>query len=139
MTALLLGLILVPVVDQGVKLLVLTRLGTGSLSLGVLGCVRLVRSQTWMRRGARAMTPSAMWVVWSVAAVGSAVVSALEPAFGWAFGLLVGGALSHALETSMRGSVCDYVCLRCWPAFNLADLSLTLGALGVLIELGTAG
>ena len=31
--------------------------------------------------------------------------------------------------------VSDYVCLRFWPAFNLADLALTAGAIGILTEL----
>ena len=138
MTELLLGLVLVPAVDHAVKLLVLTRLGRGTLSLGVLGSLRLVRAQTWMRRGTRSITPLGMWAVWGVAAAASAAVCALHPALGWALGLLVGGALSHALETSLRGSICDYVCLRFWPAFNLADVALTTGALGLLLELGRA-
>jgi lipoprotein signal peptidase len=33
----------------------------------------------------------------------------------------------------MRGGVSDYVCLRVWPAFNLADVAITVGAIGVLL------
>ncbi len=33
----------------------------------------------------------------------------------------------------MRGSVSDYVCLRFWPAFNLADVAITVGAIGLLL------
>jgi lipoprotein signal peptidase len=50
-------------------------------------------------------------------------------------GLLLGGSLSHAVESSLRGSITDYICLRFWPAFNLADLALTAGALGIIAEL----
>ena len=50
-------------------------------------------------------------------------------------GLLLGGSLSNALESSLRGTVSDYVCLRFWPAFNLADLALAAGAIGILAEL----
>jgi signal peptidase II len=57
------------------------------------------------------------------------------PALGGPFGLMLGGALSHALETSVRGSVCDYVCLRFWPAFDLADVALAVGALGLGVQL----
>jgi lipoprotein signal peptidase len=50
-------------------------------------------------------------------------------------GLLLGGSLSHAVETSLRDAVSDYVCLRFWPAFNLADLALAAGAIGALFNL----
>ncbi len=135
MTSFVLGVILVPVVDHAVKLFVLTRLGRGSLSLGVLGHVRLVQTQIWMMRALRGVTPRAMWAMWVAAAVASASICALVPGFGWSIGLLLGGALSHALETSLRGSICDYVCLRFWPAFNMADVALTVGALGLAIEI----
>ena len=38
--------------------------------------------------------------------------------------------MSHALETSLRGCIIDYVRLRFWPAFNLADVAITVGAAG---------
>jgi lipoprotein signal peptidase len=50
-------------------------------------------------------------------------------------GLLLGGSLSNAMEGSLRGSVTDYVCLRFWPAFNLADVALTAGAVGLGVAL----
>jgi lipoprotein signal peptidase len=46
---------------------------------------------------------------------------------------MLGGSLSHAWETTVHGSVSDYVCLRFWPAFDLADVALTIGALGWLV------
>ena len=52
--------------------------------------------------------------------------------FGVFVGLLLGGSLSNAVESSMRGSITDYICLRFWPAFNLADLALAAGAIGIL-------
>jgi lipoprotein signal peptidase len=48
---------------------------------------------------------------------------------------VLGASLSHAVETSVRGNVTDYICLRVWPAFNLADLALAAGALGLIGEL----
>jgi lipoprotein signal peptidase len=134
MTALVLGLILVPVVDQAVKRFVCARLGRNTLSLGVLGHVRLVQTQIWTMRAWRGVSLQVLWGMWTAAAGASAVICAVVPVFGWPFGLLLGGALSHAIETSVRGSICDYVCLRFWPAFNLADVALTIGALGLTIE-----
>jgi len=31
--------------------------------------------------------------------------------------------------------VCDYLCPRFWPAFNLADVALAAGAAGALVQL----
>jgi signal peptidase II len=129
MRPLLIAAILVPLLDQGVKRLVIARIGQRPLSLGALGELRVVRAQIWSGRAAGRLSLRAMWLVWAAAAV------AAVPALGWAFGLLVGGALSHALETWLRGSVCDYVCLRFCPAFDLADVALTAGAAGVAYEL----
>ena len=48
-------------------------------------------------------------------------------------GLLLGGSLSHAWETTARGSVSDYICSKWWPAFNLADVAITAGTVGILL------
>jgi lipoprotein signal peptidase len=37
------------------------------------------------------------------------------------------------IETSRRGRVCDYLCLRFWPAFNLADAAISIGAVGFVV------
>lgn len=55
------------------------------------------------------------------------------------WGLLLGGSLSHAVESSLRGSITDYICLRFWPAFNLADLALAAGAIGMIVQFLIAG
>jgi lipoprotein signal peptidase len=57
------------------------------------------------------------------------------PGAGWPLGLLLGGALSHALETSLRGWICDYLCPRHWPPFDLADVAITLGGVGLALAL----
>ena len=44
----------------------------------------------------------------------------------------MGGSLSHGIESSSRGWICDYVCLRFWPAFNIADVAITVGACGLV-------
>ena len=64
-----------------------------------------------------------------------AILSGLFGLCGWFAGALLGGSLSHALETSLRGCIIDYVRLRLWPAFNLADVAITVGALGVLVQM----
>jgi lipoprotein signal peptidase len=41
--------------------------------------------------------------------------------------------MSHALETSLRGGICDCICLRFWPAFNVADAAITVGATALVL------
>jgi signal peptidase II len=48
-------------------------------------------------------------------------------------GMLLGGALGNVLDRLRGGSVTDFVKLPLgWPAFNLADASITLGVLLLL-------
>jgi lipoprotein signal peptidase len=135
MTALVIAVVLVPVIDQAIKHLVRDHVGTRSVSLGVLGDLRVVQTEVWAMRVVGRVSATALWFVWFVAAGACAMVSSLVPSSAWAFGLLLGGSLSHALETTFRGFICDYVCLRFWPAFNLADIALVVGGFGVAIEL----
>jgi len=53
-------------------------------------------------------------------------------------GMLIGGALSNLIDRIANGSVIDFIKLPDWPAFNLADVSITFGAiaLALVIELG---
>jgi signal peptidase II len=138
MAVLLVGMLAVPALDHLVKLVLLERLTSGSVSLGPFGAIRVVRSRIWMARPPLRLTPGAIWVLWLVSASLLALVTAWHPGLGWPAGLLVGGALSHALEMSVRGAVCDYVCLGRWPAFDLADAALTVGALGMAATLAGA-
>ena len=134
MTAVVLGLLLVPLLDHAIKRAVRGRLDAGTISLGPLGELRAVHARIWMARASRGVRLPAVWAVWIVAASVLATFSAVTPSLGWCSGLLLGGSLSHALETSVRGSVFDYVCLRFWPAFDLADVALAAGALGMVVE-----
>ncbi len=49
-------------------------------------------------------------------------------------GMLLGGALGNILDRLRAGSVTDFVKLPLgWPPFNLADVSITLGVLILLL------
>ena len=80
----------------------------------------------------------ALWCLWAVAAGTLMVVATWMPLSQVFAGLMLGGSLSNALESSWRGRVSDYVCLKFWPAFNLADVSITVGAAGLVIDLVAA-
>lgn len=127
------GLLLVPVLDQAAKLVVLRVLAPASLSLGPLGKLQAVPSKMWYA-GSRA-DAIRRWSVWFFASASLAAVTGFFSLNGWFVGALLGGSLSHAVETSLRGYVIDYVQLRFWPAFNFADVAITVGAAGVLVQI----
>lgn len=135
MTALAAGLLLVPLLDQALKLLVLRGLASAAVPLGPFGRLEVVRSRVWLARCGLRPKLATVWSVWFVAAGSLALLSGVLPSYGWFAGALLGGSLSHALETALRGCVIDYVRLRFWPAFNLADVAITVGALGVLSQI----
>jgi len=53
-------------------------------------------------------------------------------------GMLTGGAVGNLIDRVARGSVIDFIKLPHWPAFNLADTSITFGAiiLALVLEWG---
>ncbi len=56
-------------------------------------------------------------------------------------GMLIGGAIGNLIDRIARGSVIDFIKLPHWPAFNLADTSITVGVviLVIVIEYGSKG
>jgi signal peptidase II len=47
-------------------------------------------------------------------------------------GMLVGGAIGNLIDRLTNGSVIDFIKLPDWPAFNVADMSITFGVLALL-------
>jgi signal peptidase II len=52
---------------------------------------------------------------------------ARHPALPVALGLLIGGSISNLVDRVRLGYVTDFLDLRWWPAFNLADASIVVG------------
>ena len=46
--------------------------------------------------------------------------------------MLVGGAIGNLIDRVGSGSVIDFIKLPAWPAFNVADISITFGVLALL-------
>ena len=60
---------------------------------------------------------------------------ALHPNRPWLWvptGMLVGGAIGNLIDRVASGSVIDFIKLPAWPAFNVADMSITFGVLALL-------
>jgi signal peptidase II len=47
-------------------------------------------------------------------------------------GLLIGGAAGNILDRVRDGAVTDFIKLPAWPAFNVADVAITVGVLALL-------
>jgi len=63
---------------------------------------------------------------------------ALRPTRPWLWlptGMLVGGAVGNLIDRIANGSVTDFIKLPLWPAFNVADMSITFGVIALLFVL----
>jgi signal peptidase II len=47
-------------------------------------------------------------------------------------GMLLGGSIGNIIDRVREGAVTDFVKLPAWPAFNVADISITFGVLVLL-------
>jgi lipoprotein signal peptidase len=132
--ALFTALALVFVLDQTVKAFVLRRLRVHPVHLGPFGKLDIVRTRIWMARVSPPPPVAWLWCAWALAAGALFIATWASPSSGRFAGLILGGSLSHLVETSRQGWICDYICLRFWPAFNLADVALTAGAIGLALS-----
>ena len=56
-----------------------------------------------------------------------------RPGLWLAVGLLAGGAIGKLADRVRVDAVTDFIDPPLWPAFNLADVAITLGALGLVL------
>lgn len=136
---------MVAALDQLTKLIVLSRLSYGA-SVTLLGPVDI----TLVRNPGGAFGLFQTWAVpltvVSVAVVTGIVVISrkgcpLSPLVGTALALQLGGASGNLIDRLRLGHVVDFINLRVWPIFNLADVSITIGILllaGYLVFCGRA-
>jgi len=52
-----------------------------------------------------------------------------------ALGLILGGAAGNLIDRVMFGYVIDFLDFRIWPVFNIADASITVGAVILAVRL----
>lgn len=61
-----------------------------------------------------------------------------RPLFRLGYTLGLAGAVGNLVDRLVLGRVTDFIDLRIWPVFNLADISISVGALllawGILVE-----
>ena len=84
---------------------------------------------------------SAVLVIAAVAfaaLLGMFLVSAERAGLWLPIGLLAGGALGNLIDRVHEGAVTDFIDLPRWPAFNLADVAITIGVI-LLVTIYTLG
>lgn len=47
--------------------------------------------------------------------------------------LFLGGAVGNLFDRAFRGFVIDFIDFGFWPAFNIADAAITVGAIGLIV------
>lgn len=76
------------------------------------------------------LTVLAMWIWLARAGTGKLMA--------WSLGLIMGGAIGNAIDRLLVGGVIDYVSLHAfgfyWYVFNIADVAIVAGVLGLLYE-----
>jgi signal peptidase II len=105
---------------------------------GVLPGVALVNTRNrGVAFGLRPGDPLAVTVVIALALLALLVYFALHstrPLIWLPTGMLLGGALGNVIDRLRAGYVTDFVKLPLgWPPFNLADVSITLGVVVLLL------
>jgi signal peptidase II len=135
--------------DQGVKYLVLARLVPGQPVVVVADVLNLTLVRNpGLAFGVLAGVPAG-WR-WVVAALSIAAVLLLGrlalrmlPAAGWparvSLGLIFGGAVGNLIDRARWGSVVDFIDVYWkvyhWPAFNVADSSISIGVALLAVQL----
>ena len=124
--------------DQAVKALVRSDIAPGE-RVEVIGGAHLVHV---LNDGvAFGFLSGGGWVliVVAVAALAALLVffaTHLRRPFAWLpTGLLIGGAAGNLIDRLRAGAVTDFVKLPHWPAFNVADMAITVGVFVLLYVL----
>jgi len=79
---------------------------------------------------------TALAVLWMV--VFFARSAQRHPVLPVALGFVLGGSLSNLLDRVRLGHVTDFLDIRYWPAFNLADMFIVTGVAILFLALGAA-
>jgi signal peptidase II len=125
-------------VDQVTKAVVRDRIGLGSDVDLVLGA-RLVHTRNeGIAFGLAAGGQTLVIAMVALALLGLVLYFATHSSRGLIWlptGLLVGGALGNIADRVRDGAVTDFLKVPYWPAFNVADIAITLGVIALIVVL----
>lgn len=91
------------------------------------GAFGLFGSQPWLLVGMAIAVLSVFWYSFRDIASRSLLVRI-------AFGAIVGGAVGNILDRFHYAYVVDFIDLRWWPVFNLADSCITIGVMLLMVN-----
>ena len=121
--------------DQGTKALVRSGVAVGDRD-GVFPGVEIVHVRNEgvaFSRFSGGGTVVAIIVGAALLALVAYFVTHLDKPLVWLpTGMLLGGALGNVIDRIRDGAVTDFIKLPAWPAFNVADISITFGVLVLL-------
>jgi signal peptidase II len=123
------------VLDQATKAIVRSGVAVGDRD-GVLPGVEIVHVRNEgvaFSRFSGGGTVVAVIVGAALLALVAYFVTHLDKPLVWLpTGMLLGGALGNVIDRIRDGAVTDFIKLPGWPAFNVADISITFGVLVLL-------
>jgi signal peptidase II len=120
------------VLDQGTKALVRSSIAPGDRD-GVFPGVHVRNEGVAFSRFSGGGTIVAIIVGAALLALVAYFVTHLDKPMVWLpTGMLLGGALGNVIDRIRDGAVTDFIKLPGWPAFNVADISITFGVLVLL-------
>lgn len=136
---------LVVVFDQITKWAVLERFSEGPLAIEVLPFFNLVLA--WNRGISFGMFgASPDWAAWVLVALALGIsgfllrwMASAENRFtAMGLALIIGGAVGNVIDRVRFGAVVDFLDVHVmgyhWPAFNVADAGITVGAAALILE-----
>jgi signal peptidase II len=125
-------------VDQGTKAIVVASIDRGE-RINVFFGVDLVQVRNkGVAFGAFQGAGLPIAAIAGAALVALVVYFALNTSRPWLWlpvGAVLGGAISNLADRAREGAVIDFIDVIAWPAFNLADVAIVLGVLGLLYVL----
>ena len=123
--------------DQSSKQLAIWRVQRSEQRLSGLINIRIVSNASGWLGVFRNRT--ALLIFWALTAVGMALLSLENLTSGWttqaALGAAFGGVTGNTVDRIWRGGVIDFVDVRVWPVFNLADAAIVCGTTAALVLL----
>ena len=130
---------LVLVLDQASKALVVRGLAEGQAAAVAglpLRIVRLSNARLGLgllpRGRAGLLLWSAVMVGLGLVVLATPLLADADPVAPLGLGAALGGASGNALDRLRLGAVTDFIDLRVWPVFNLADLAIVFGTVVAL-------
>jgi signal peptidase II len=137
------GLVLAGVlaIDQIVKALVVSSLERGE-ERDIVLAIKLVNTRNTGVAFGQLQDAGVLVAVVIAIAIGSLLVyfsrHVSTPLMWLPTGMLLGGALGNIIDRAREGAVIDFLKLPYWPAFNVADASITIGVVILLVVIERA-